>query len=153
VRGAGAKNLVVVSGLDYADHPPTTLVAGTDIAYAAHAYQCESGPPPGCTVKRPYDGGVPLSHWVAFGKTHPVLVTEFGWPAVNDGRYNASVIAFAEAHGWGWSGFAWDGSTGGLFDLVDARPASDGTTIEPNNSGMPLVAGFARNTLAAGTSP
>jgi endoglucanase len=152
VRGTGATNLVVVSGLDFADHPPTELVQGVNIAYGAHAYQCENGPPPTCTTPHPFDAAVPLHHWVAFAKTHPVIVTEFGWPANNDGTYNADVIAEAEAHGWGWSGFAWDGGTGGLFDLVDAQPASDGTTIEPNNSGMPLVAGFARNTLA-GSSP
>jgi Cellulase (glycosyl hydrolase family 5) len=148
VRGTGATNLIVVSGLDYADHPPITPLDGTNVAYGAHAYQCEGGPPPGCTTKNPYDGGVPLSHWVTFGQTHAVVVTEFGWPAGNTSTYNASVIAFAEAHGWGWSGFAWDGGTGGLFSVVQAQPASDGTTIEPNDSGMALVAGFARNTLA-----
>jgi hypothetical protein len=147
VRGTGATNLVVISGLDYADHPPTELVQGANIAYAAHAYQCESDPPPKCTTPNPYDAAVPLSHWVTFAKTHPVIVTEFGWPDGNSGTYNANVIAYAEAHGWGWSGFAWDGGTDGLFDLVQAHPASDGTTIEPNASGMPLLAGFARNTL------
>lgn len=151
VRGTGATNLVVVSGLDFADHPPTQLVQGVNIAYGAHAYQCENGPPPQCKTPRPFDASVPLGHWVTFAKTNPVIVTEFGWPANNDGTYNANVIDYAEAHGWGWSGFAWDGGTGGLFDLVDAHPASDGTTIEPNNSAMPLVAGFARNTLAGGS--
>jgi hypothetical protein len=146
VRGTGATNLVVVSGLDYADHAPTETVQGVNVAYGAHAYQCTTGPPPGCTAARPYDASVPLSHWVDFAKSHAVIVTEFGWPGFN-GAYNASVIAFARAHGWGWSGFAWDGSTGGLFDLVQAHPASDGTTIEPNTSGMSLVAGFARNSV------
>lgn len=147
VRATGATNLVVVSGPDYADHPPTQLVQGTNIAYAAHAYQCEASPPPSCTTPRPYDAAVPLHHWVDFAKTHPVIVTEFGWPDGDNGTYNANVISYAEAHGWGWSGFAWDGGTDGLFDLVQAQPASDGTTIEPNAGGMPLVAGFARNTV------
>jgi hypothetical protein len=146
VRSTGATNLVVVSGLDYADHPPTQLVEGTDIAYGAHAYQCTSGPPPGCTVPRPFDAGVPLHHWLGFSKTHPVIVTEFGFPDHGvDGTYNANVIAYCEQHHWSWSGFAWDGGTDGLFDLVQAHPASDGSTIEPNFAGMPLVGGFAMN--------
>jgi endoglucanase len=148
VRRTGATNLVVISGLDYADHPPTELVKGANIAYGAHAYQCEKGPPPQCKTRHPYDASVPLGHWVAFAKTRPVVVTEFGWPDARNGTYNAHVISYAEAHGWGWSGFAWDGGTNGLFDLVQAQPASDGTTIEPRAGGMPLVAGFARNILA-----
>lgn len=149
VRGTGAQNLVVISGLDFADRPPTTLVGGTNIAYGAHAYQCTTAPPPSCTTPHPYDAAVLLDHWVSFAKDNPVIVTEFGWPNGDSGVYNGNVIAFAEAHGWGWSGFAWDGGTGGLFDLVQAHPASgDHTTIEPNAGGMPLVAGFARNTVA-----
>jgi hypothetical protein len=149
VRGTGAQNLVVISGLDFADHPPTTRVGGVNIAYGAHAYQCSTAPPPSCTTPRPYDAAVPLDHWVNFAKTTPVIVTEFGWPNGDSGAYNTNVIDFAEAHGWGWSGFAWDGGTDGLFDLVQAHPAhGDNTTIEPNAGGMPLVAGFARNVLA-----
>lgn len=147
VRGTGATNLIVVSGLDYADHPPTAVVQGTNIAYGAHAYQCTTGPPPGCTTPNPFDAAVPLHHWVAFGQTHPVIVTEFGYPAGDSSAYNSSVIRYAEAHHWGWSGFAWDGGTGGLYDLIQADTASDGVR-EPNPAGMPLLAGFARNTLA-----
>ncbi|HWB67958.1 MAG TPA: cellulase family glycosylhydrolase [Mycobacteriales bacterium] len=146
VRGTGAENLVVASGLDYASRPPHELLNGTDIVYGAHAYTCPNGPPPQCTNSSPYDARGPLHRWVGFAKHHPVLVTEFGFPDGDDGRYNASVVAYAEAHHWGWCAFAWDGGTDGLFDLVQAHPASDGTTIEPNSGGMPLVAGFARNT-------
>jgi hypothetical protein len=89
-----------------------------------------------------------LGRWVDFGKLHPVIVTEFGWPDRGvDGTYNANVIAYAEAHHWGWSGFAWDGGRDGLFDLLQNDNANgDGTTLEPNQGGMPLVAGFAANT-------
>lgn len=146
VRGTGAQNLVVVSGLAEAEQPPTQLVGGVDIAYGIHAYQCSTVAPPQCPVPRPYDGSVPLSHWTGFAKQHPVLVTEFGFPDYGvDGRYNRSVVAYATAHGWGWSGFAWDGGTDGLFDLVQNHTASDGTTVEPNAGGMALLAGFAKN--------
>jgi hypothetical protein len=146
VRGTGANNLVVVSGIGEAETPPTQLVDGVNIAYGAHAYQCSTVAPPKCAVPKPYDGSVPLHRWDAFAKHNPVIVTEFGFPDYGvDGRYNTSVVAYAESHGWGWSGFAWDGGTDGLFDLVQNTPASDGTTIEPNAGGMALVAGFARN--------
>jgi hypothetical protein len=146
VRATGASNLVVISGLDYADHAPSHPVQGVNIAYGAHAYQCTQSPPPSCTTPDPYDAGVPLQHWLDFAKTHPLIVTEFGFPDHGvDGTYNANAISYAEQHGWSWSGFAWDGGTDGLYDLVQARPASDGKTIEPNGAGMPLVAGFAAN--------
>jgi hypothetical protein len=171
VRDAGAKNLVVISGLGYASRPPTELVQGANIAYGIHAYTCEASPPPSCTTPHPYDAATgPLANWLSFAKTHAVVVTEFGWPDGDNGTYNANVIAFAEAHHWGWSGFAWDGGTGGLFDLVQSKPAqvdpsvsvpdyatiglSQGT-IEPNAGGMPFVAAFARNAAArsAATKP
>jgi hypothetical protein len=149
VRGAGARNLVVVSGLSEAEQPPTQLVNGVDIVYGIHAYQCSQFAPPKCTVPHPYDGAIPLARWVKFSDHNPVLVTEFGFPDYGvNGRYNLSVIAFAQSQGWGWSGFAWDGGTDGLFDLVQNKPASDGTTIEPNQGGMPFVANFALNRLA-----
>lgn len=161
VRDTGARNLVVISGLGYASRPPTELVQGANIAYGIHAYTCEAAPPPSCTTPHPFDAAAgPLSNWVRFAKTHAVIVTEFGWPNGDDGTYNRAVIGFAEAHGWGWSGFTWDGGTGGLFDLVQSKPAQvspsvsvvdyatigpDQGTIEPNSAGMPFVAAFARN--------
>ena len=146
VRATGASNLVVISGLDYADHPPSHPVQGYNIAYGAHAYQCTQSAPPDCTTPHPYDAGVPLHHWLSFAATYPLIVTEFGFPDHGvDGTYNANVIGYAEQHNWSWSGFAWDGGTDGLYDLVQAHPASDGVTIEPNAAGMPLLAGFALN--------
>jgi hypothetical protein len=152
VRSTGAKNLIVVSGLDFAAKPPSKTVVGGNIAYGVHAYTCSTAPPPRCTAPHPLDPAPLLDRWSTFAQSHAVLVSEFGWPNGDDGRYDASVIAYAEDHHWGWSGFAWDGGTDGLFDLVQAHPASDGTTIEPNAGGMSFVAGFARNTLVKNAS-
>jgi hypothetical protein len=66
------------------------------------------------------------------------MVTEFGFPDKYDGRFNANVVRYADGHGFvGWDDYAFDGSTGGLFDLwKDAGPLFD-----PAQSGMPLVLG------------
>jgi hypothetical protein len=145
VRGTGAENLVVVSGLKYASLPPAQALVGTNIVYGEHVYTCTDAPPPQCTKPNPYDPSSLFDAWDRFAETHPVMVTEFGWPNGDSGTYNANVVADAEQKHRSWSGFAWDGGTGGLFTLVQAHPASDGTTIEPNASGMALVAGFALN--------
>ncbi|HVV75158.1 MAG TPA: cellulase family glycosylhydrolase [Mycobacteriales bacterium] len=145
VRGTGARNLIVISGLKYASVPPSEPIQGDDIAYGEHVYTCTAAPPPSCTKPNPYDPSPLMDRWDSFARTHPVMVTEFGWPDGDSGTYNANVIADAERDHRSWSGFAWDGGTGGLFTLVQAHPASDGTTIEPNAGGMALVAGFALN--------
>jgi aryl-phospho-beta-D-glucosidase BglC (GH1 family) len=145
VRGTGARNLIVVSGLSYASAPPTQFVEGTNVAYGEHVYTCPNAPPPQCTYANPYDPSRLMNRWDSVEKTYPVIVSEFGWPNGDSGTYNANVVAEAEQKHLSWSGFAWDGGTGGLFTLVQAHPASDGTTIEPNASGMALVAGFALN--------
>ncbi|HVY08652.1 MAG TPA: cellulase family glycosylhydrolase [Mycobacteriales bacterium] len=145
VRGTGARNLVLISGLNFASSPPTEFVEGTNIAYGEHVYTCPNAPPPQCTTPDPYNPAPMMDRWNTVAKTYPVMVSEFGWPNGDSGTYNANVIANAEQLHRGWSGFAWDGGTGGLFTLVQAHPASDGTTIEPNASGMALVAGFALN--------
>jgi hypothetical protein len=75
--------------------------------------------------------------------SYPVMVTEFGWPDQNDGRYIANVISYAEAHGWGWDVFAWDGTTTGQFNLL--AEVGPGTNYEPTPSGMPVMSGFIGN--------
>jgi hypothetical protein len=152
VRNTGAKNLVVISGLNYASQAPTKFVAGIDVAYGVHAYTCPQGPPPNCTkayAADPYDPSPILNRWLTLAKTYPLIISEFGFPNGDSGAYNANIVGYATAHDLSWSAFAWDGGTGGLFDLVQDRPASDGTTIEPNAGGMPIVAGYALNWPAA----
>jgi hypothetical protein len=145
VRGTGADNLVVISGVKNALLPPPAFVEGTNIVYGEHVYTCPNAPPPSCTEPDPYNPSGWMNRWDRISQTYPVMVSEFGWPNGDSGVYNANVIAQAERKHRSWSGFAWDGGTGGLFTLVQAHPASDGTTIEPNASGMALVAGFALN--------
>lgn len=148
VRNTGAKNLIVISGLNYATQAPTQFVEGDNIAYGVHAYTCPQAPPPHCTpayAADPYDPSPILDKWLDLAKTYPLIISEFGFPNGDSGVYSANVISYAERHDLSWSAFAWDGGTGGLFDLVQSAPASDGTTIEPNAGGMPIVAGYALN--------
>jgi endoglucanase len=136
VRATGARNLVLVSGNDWANTPPTALVSGSNIVYGVHAYTCPRNPPPNCDSSDPLNPVTILGKWVGLSASVPVVVSEFGWPAASDGTYNRKVAQFAQAQGWGWVGFAW--STGPPWGLVGS--VAPGGTAEPTPSGMPLLA-------------
>src|SRR5207253_3149417 len=104
-----------------------------------------------CAAAAPFDPSPILSNYVTAGQTVPVMVTEFGWPSKTDGTYIANVISFAEAQGWGWSVFAWDGKTGGQFDLLSS--IGPGKGYEPNATADPAVIGFERNAVVPITGP
>jgi aryl-phospho-beta-D-glucosidase BglC (GH1 family) len=141
VRSQGATNLVFVSGTDWANtFPATAPLSGYNIVYAVHVYTCPGTPPPSCRSPAPYDPPGSLGQWVAAGARVPVMITEFGWPDRNDGTYIANMVKFAAAHGWGWTVFAWDGTTSGQFDmLADVGP---GASYEPTPVGMAVIAGL-----------
>ncbi|HUI03197.1 MAG TPA: cellulase family glycosylhydrolase, partial [Acidimicrobiales bacterium] len=139
VRSTGAQNLVLVSGNNWANTVPSAPVQGTNVVDAVHAYTCPNQPPPSCATPDPADPTRILSQWVGVGASHPVMVSEFGWPSTGDGTYMANVIAYAAAHGWGWSAFAWDATA--PFGLLSTDPSS--ATAEPAPSGMPVLAALA----------
>jgi hypothetical protein len=141
VRAKAPSNLVFVTGPDWGGRPPTTKLTGTNIVYAIHDYTCLEAAPPVCAVPDPSNAEPALQNWTTFGATLPVMVTEFGWPDTYSGTFNRNVIAGAEARGWGWAAFAFDGKTSGLFNLV----ASNGSTYEPAPAGMPILAGLLKN--------
>ncbi|MGH9918137.1 MAG: glycoside hydrolase family 5 protein, partial [Nitrososphaerales archaeon] len=136
VRTAGSQNLIFISGTNWANDPPSKLVNGENIVYAAHYYTCPSAAPPACTNPEPYDPSQDLDQWVPFSEKEPVIVTEFGWPSDSDATYLANVIALAADHGWGWSAFAWQQENWGGWDI--ANWLSSGTA-EPNPSGVPVL--------------
>ena len=141
VRSTGSQNLVFISGNTWGNTVPPTLVNGTNIVYAAHVYTCPVVPTPACTNADPYNPSRILDHFLTVAQSRPVVVTEFGWPSQLDGTYNANVIAFARAQGWGWSTFAWQESQyPSKWDLTSAWLA-DGTA-EPSPSGMPVLLAF-----------
>jgi endoglucanase len=169
VRTAGATNLVFVTGANWGNTPPptTSLLDGFNVVYAIQQYTCVSAPPPWCSVPDPYEAapgpGLRLDQWNSLVSKVPVLVTEFGWPDSNDGRYNASVIAWAEAHGVGWIAYEWGTNEPPQWDLVQSawqavfsvfRPPPPpeygllkdaGPAFQPTPSGVPVQLGLSRN--------
>jgi hypothetical protein len=145
VRAAGSKNLVFLSGTNWANTPPSSLVKGDNIVYAVHYYTCESDLPPACTSPDPYDPAQDLSKWVSLSATQPIVVTEFGWPSQGSGTYDLNVIEYAASHGWGWSAFAWeDRQYPTQWDLTLSW-LGDGTA-EPSASGTPVFLALSQGT-------
>ncbi len=102
VRSTGAKNVVIVGGLDWSYDLSGFLKGyqlddrnGQGIIYANHAY-----PFKGDSVER----------WLAkmetATKTLPVIVSEFGPPNASDERWLRQVLQALEDHQWDWT--AWD---------------------------------------------
>ena len=146
VRGAGAQNLVVVSGNDWGNTLPPARVSGSNIAYGAHDYSCPNAPPPSCDTPDPSDASTLLDSWVQPAASVPVVVSEFGWPSQDSGTFIGNVIAFAATHGWSWNAFAFDGTA--PFGLLAAGPGpggggAAGSFLEPSASGMPVLAALA----------
>jgi hypothetical protein len=141
VRAAGAQNLVVVTGLSWGNLPPANgPLTGNNIAYGVHSYTCPQQPPPNCTGHAdPYNGAAFLRGWVNFAKTHPVVVSEFGWPDPRESRYTQSLISYAEAHGFGWLLFTWADKLVGRFDLVAGSGFGTETNYQPAPVAMPAL--------------
>jgi endoglucanase len=170
VRSTGAQNLVFASGNVWGNDPPpsSALLSGYNIVYAAQYYTCSDAPPPLCTVPDPTNpapaAGKRLDAWGTFTTKYPVAVTEFGWPETTDGRYNANVIAWAEAHGASWLAYHWSApdnsyslgdSMSRLLNSLAAptRPtwellATYGPDYRPNGAGVPVRTGLAKNLVA-----
>jgi endoglucanase len=110
VRGAGADNLVVIGGLNYAfdlSGVPANRVTGYNIVYATHPYNSSGKAPSN------WD-----QYWGFLTATDPVIVTEFGdysagatgvdgGPDVCPSTYSGEVITYADAHHASWSAWAW----------------------------------------------
>jgi len=130
VRAAGAHNLVLIGGLNWAydlSGVPSHRIAGYNITYATHPYTDV-----GRFTRPPSDWGR------AFGsltRTDPVVATEFG--VLNDtacsNDYHQQVIAYTDAHFMSWTAWAWFPG-GCLFpNLIDdwaATPSATGGVVK-----------------------
>jgi hypothetical protein len=139
VRSTGAENLVVISGNGWAADPSPILdgggIAGYNIVYGLHPYNCSHVNDPLCTGN-PANKAVHVGEpWIRLARSYPVMVTEFGWPDPGDGAFNASVIKFAQSQDppWGWIAFAWDGTAYNHFIIVGNL-----ATYDPTPSGWPV---------------
>jgi len=142
VRSAGAQNVVIVSGNNWASTLPSTLVNGYNIVYGAHAYTCPISTKAYQCRPNPLDPSQLLDSWALRTQDVPVMVSEWGWPDAQDGRYAQNVIAYAQSKGWGWIAFAWDGWTNGTFSLVGV---SDALGNQPSPAGMPVLDALSRS--------
>ena len=105
---AGAKNLVLIGGLDYAYHLdqvlPANALSGTNIAYVTHPYQFKAAD---------------ATSWdPAFGNlsaTYPIIATEFGQANISqaggtqtcDGTFYTNIINYFKTKKIGWTSWAW----------------------------------------------
>jgi len=141
VRETGAQNLVFVSGNVWANMPPPSQyqLTGSNIVYATHWYTCPNDPPPTCTTSDPYNPAPPgkrLNAWLPLMTTHPVVITEFGWPDSNDGTYTKNVIDWAASHHAGWIAYHWGIGNGTRH--LDFGLLRDWTTWAPDPAGQPV---------------
>jgi aryl-phospho-beta-D-glucosidase BglC (GH1 family) len=108
VRNAGAKNLVLIGGLDYAFHLdqvlPANAITGTNIAYVTHPYQFKAAS---------------AAQWdPAFGNlaaTYPIIATEFGQANISqpggtqtcDANFYTTIINYFKTKNISWTAWAW----------------------------------------------
>ncbi|MBN1656308.1 MAG: glycoside hydrolase family 5 protein [Deltaproteobacteria bacterium] len=97
VRGAGANNIVIIGGLDWAydlTGVSANAINGTNIAYNTH----------------PYGNKAPSGDWDGkFGylaATYPLFATEFGTYDCS-GDWTRSLITYMEGKGMSWTAWAW----------------------------------------------
>jgi endoglucanase len=140
VRGAGANNVVIAGGLDWAYDlsgvgPSGVFVDGYNVMYATHPY---------------LTSGDASSGWESsFGHLEttdfaPVIATEFGDGTTPNckGDWDQDLIAFLEAHRGSWTAWAWypgvdsDDPQGCHFPSLildwNATPSVQGAVVEEN---------------------
>lgn len=147
VRGAGARNLVLVDGLDKSSTLPSTApFSGTNLVWSVHAYVCDV--PWTCKTT---DSSKILNRFAALGRRLPVMITEFGHPTgqtAAGAEYAEKVISYAQARGWGWTAWAWDSNgtcaARQYFVLLSSTSCGTGTgTYQPSPTGVSVLLGLA----------
>ncbi|MGH7270136.1 MAG: glycoside hydrolase family 5 protein, partial [Polyangiaceae bacterium] len=106
VRAAGADNLVLIGGVDWAydlSGVPAHRIRGYNIVYVSHVYHHNSG----------HDAADWPASWGFLTATDPVMMTEFG-PFSNQGSevncgldFVTSLLDYADSKSVSWSSWAW----------------------------------------------
>lgn len=143
VRGTGATNLVMVSGLNWASDPRVHLnmpLDGYGIVAGAHSY-CQD-----CAIDDPHPDPMleTLLSSAILGRM-PVTLTETGWPNATSAKFTRTMVNWADSHSVGWLAYSWlAGSTGGkpdVFSIVGTpynRNVGGVMTRSPMASGVPV---------------
>jgi hypothetical protein len=139
VRAAGADNVVIVGGLDWAfdlSGVPMYQINGYNIMYATHPYQ-----------DRPEQ-----RWWPSFGTltaTYPVIISEFGDRSGScSTTYDSDLIAYADLHAASWTAWGWfTGGCGfpGLIADWNGTPTTQGAVVKA------ALLGYAGISVDAGT--
>jgi endoglucanase len=108
IRGAGADNLVIAGGLEYAydlTGVPQNRIQGYNIMYATHPFAVNTSESPGAWYGR----------WGFLAATDPIIMTEFGdtsdcfggtyTPAISS--YVSQLLSYADQNKINWTAFAW----------------------------------------------
>jgi endoglucanase len=105
VRGAGANNVVIAGGLNWAYDlsgvgPTGAFVRGYNVMYATHPYLTSGNVPSG------WEGSFGHLETTDFA---PVIATEFGDGSTPNcaGNWDGALIAFANQHHMSWTAWAW----------------------------------------------
>jgi aryl-phospho-beta-D-glucosidase BglC (GH1 family) len=102
VRAAGANNLVIAGGLNWAFNlsaVKTSPIDGYNILYASHPYNKSDDAPKVWETSFGYLGSQDIA---------PVILTEFGDPNTKcTGAWDSSLIAYADARHISWTAWAW----------------------------------------------
>lgn len=124
VRDAGADNLVLIGGLDYAydlSGVPNHRVEGYNIVYTSHPYDFGSKQP-----------SLWNDDWGFLAETDPIFVTEFGSFDCNP-SYSQQLIDYAEQRGLSWSAWAWYPGGCGFPALIEdwsGTPSATGQIVK-----------------------
>jgi endoglucanase len=117
VRAAGAGNIVVAGGLDWAfdlSGLPEWHLTGTNVAYATHPY-----------VFKPSGTAAWDEAFGAAARYAPVIATEFGRTTCEaTDPYDSESLAYFRARGVGYTGWAWWAGSCEFPSLL-ASPAAD----------------------------
>ncbi len=137
VRAAGAENLVIAGGIDWAfdlSGVRSAPIAGHNIIYATHPYNKADN------VKSRWETSF---GYLASNDTAPVIATEFGDSTTNcSGAWDADLIAFADAHHMSWTAWAWYKSGCNFPALIsewDYTPTLQGETVKAALLSYPYV--------------
>jgi hypothetical protein len=157
VRSTGARNLIFVSGRQWATDIDVAIrrpLNGYGIVLAPHLY-CHTST---CDASS-LDVSLRTTLSDRALARHPALITEFGNNDPNNGEFQSWATRYAQLRNIGWAAYSWQDSSAssdgyGLFRSFDTRiEVKPGvTTYAPNDAGTPVWNALAAERVQRGYS-